>query len=193
MAACDTGKMVLFVWSVLWDLGVPQEAATLLYKDNGGCTAMGNARKPTPRTRHIDIKYFTLCEWVKHDLLLLDRIDTSINMADHLTKALSPTLFHRHADFLLGHVPPQYSPIYDNIVGTYKNHTVDMDKFIPQSFTTPITAAVARVCTPLWDDYAKSPWLSTIWHGFQSTIPMDSHLLYIADCGGVLPYRIVDS
>jgi hypothetical protein len=48
MAACDTSKMVLFVRNVLWDLGVPQEAATLLYKDNDGCTAMGNAQKPTP-------------------------------------------------------------------------------------------------------------------------------------------------
>jgi hypothetical protein len=32
-------------------------------------------------------------------------------MADHFTKALQPILFHRHADFLLGHVPPLYSPI----------------------------------------------------------------------------------
>jgi hypothetical protein len=48
MAAYDTGKMILFVRSVLWDLGIPQEAATVLYKDNDGCTAMGNAQKPTP-------------------------------------------------------------------------------------------------------------------------------------------------
>jgi hypothetical protein len=30
MAACDTGKMILFIRSVLWDLHVPQEVATLL-------------------------------------------------------------------------------------------------------------------------------------------------------------------
>ena len=30
MAAYDTGKMILFVRSVLWDLGIPQEAATTL-------------------------------------------------------------------------------------------------------------------------------------------------------------------
>jgi hypothetical protein len=45
MAACDTAKMVLFVRSVLWDLCIPQEAATTLYKDIDGCTAMGNAQK----------------------------------------------------------------------------------------------------------------------------------------------------
>ena len=43
MAAYDTGKMILFVRSVLWDLDIPQEAATVLYEDNDACTAMGNA------------------------------------------------------------------------------------------------------------------------------------------------------
>ncbi len=62
MAAYNTGKMILFVRSVLWDLGIPQEAATVLYEDNDACTAMGNAQKPTTRTRHMDIKYFLICE-----------------------------------------------------------------------------------------------------------------------------------
>jgi hypothetical protein len=55
MAACGIGCMSLFVHSILWDLDVPQEAASIAYKDNDGCTAMGNAQKPTTRTRHINI------------------------------------------------------------------------------------------------------------------------------------------
>ncbi len=58
MAAHDTEKMILFVRSILWDLGIPQEAATIMYEDNDACTAMGNAQKPTSRTRHMDIEYF---------------------------------------------------------------------------------------------------------------------------------------
>ncbi|EJK44797.1 hypothetical protein THAOC_36634, partial [Thalassiosira oceanica] len=96
---------------ILWDLGVPQIDATLLYEDNDACTAMANARKPTSRTRHMDIKYHVLCEWVDRDLLKLVRIDTSLNMADHHTKSLGPALFHRHNDYILGHVPPTYSPM----------------------------------------------------------------------------------
>jgi hypothetical protein len=64
------------------------------YKDNDGCTSMGNAQKPTPQTQHIDIKYFALCDWVERNLIILKRIDTSLNPADHLTKILTPTLFH---------------------------------------------------------------------------------------------------
>ncbi len=106
MAAYVTGKMILFIWSVLWDLGIPQEAASILYKDNDVCTAMGNAQKPTTQTRHMDKKYFSICDWVDHDLMYLDRIDTMINMAYHFTKGLTRDLFHRHANFLLGHIPP---------------------------------------------------------------------------------------
>ena len=48
MAAHDAGKMILFIRSIAWDLGIPQEAATVLYEDNDMCTAMGNAHKLTP-------------------------------------------------------------------------------------------------------------------------------------------------
>ena len=126
---------------------------------------MGNAQKPTPRTRHIDIKYFSLCKWVKHNLMLLERIDTSINMSDHMTKGFQTTLFHRHADFILGHVPPMYSPVYDSIIRTYINHTVDIKHFVPPSFTTPTTAAAARVHAPILSDYQHNPWLDIIGHG----------------------------
>jgi hypothetical protein len=137
MAAYDTGKMILFIRSVLWVLHVPQEAATVLFENNDGCTAMGNAQKPTPRTRHIDIKYFSLCEWVERNLMLLERINTSINMSDHMTKGLQTILFHRHANFILGHVLPMYSPVYESIVGTYTN-----PPSLPSSLLTATTAAV---------------------------------------------------
>jgi hypothetical protein len=94
MAACNVSCMCLYVRSILWDLNIPQEAATVAYQDNDGCTSMGNAQKPTPRTRHIVIKYFALCDWVERDLIIIERIDTSINTADHLTKILPHTLFH---------------------------------------------------------------------------------------------------
>jgi hypothetical protein len=89
MARYDTGKMILFIRSILWDLQVPEEATTVLFEDNDSCIAMGNAQKPTSRTRHIDIKYFTLCDWVERDLMLLERINTSINMSDSMTKRIT--------------------------------------------------------------------------------------------------------
>ena len=170
MSAYFTGKMILFVRSVLWDLGIPQEAATLLYEDNDACTAMANAQKPTPRTRHMDIKYFSLSEWVERDLMLLARIDTSINLADHFTKGLHSALFHRHADFILGHIPPAYSPVYRSIIGSYARNDAYLDKFVPSSFTTPTTAAAARVHAPLLSDYADNPWIPILGHGLYNPL-----------------------
>ena len=109
MGASDFGKMMLYIRSILWDLGVPQESASFLYEDNDACTAMAMAQKPTTRTRHMDIKFHALCEWVERDLIKLERIDTTINMADHFTKSLSPILFRRHTDYIMGRVPPNYS------------------------------------------------------------------------------------
>ena len=117
----------------------------------------GQLQKTSPRTRHIDIKHFSLCEWVERDLIILDRIDTTINMSEHLTKALQPLLFHRHSDFLLGHIPPTYSPVYSALVGSYSNTTIDVDKFTPHSFTTIHTATAARIYAPMKEDYADSP------------------------------------
>ena len=109
MGASDFGKMMLYIRSILWDLGVPQESASFLYEDNDACTAMVNAQKPTTRTRHMDIKFHALCEWVERDLIKLERIDTTINMADHFSKSLSPILFRRHTDYIMGRVPPNYA------------------------------------------------------------------------------------
>ena len=105
--------MLLYMRSILWDLNVPQEAASWLYEDNYACTAMANVQKPTSCTQHMDIKYHVLCEWVELDLIVLERVDTTINKADHFTKILSRVLFHRHIDYIMGHVPPEYSPAYE--------------------------------------------------------------------------------
>jgi hypothetical protein len=165
MGAYNTGKMILFVRSILRDLHKPQEAAIVLYEDNDGCTAMVNAKKPTLRTRHMDIKYLSLCKWVDRDLVCLERIDTSINMADHLTKNLTHTLFHCHADYLLGHVPPAYSPIYQPAIGTYTDSFHTSEMYVPESFTTPLCVTASRVHAPLPSDYAGNPWLIVLLHG----------------------------
>jgi hypothetical protein len=172
MVACDVGRMSLFIRSVLWDLDIPQKAATIAYKDNDGCTAMGNAQKPTARTHHINIKYFAFFDWVERDLLRLERIDTSINISDHLTKALTRILFHRHADYLLGHIPPKYLPVYNHAISTYTDNNKDYnryapeslyDRYVPESFTAHTTAAAAQVCASHLVDI-RGNWLRILWH-----------------------------
>ena len=88
MEATVAGRMSLYIRSIMWDLEIPQEAATILHEDSDGTTAMVNAGKPTSRSRHIGIKYYAIQEWVERDLIILQRINTAINIADHYTKPL---------------------------------------------------------------------------------------------------------
>ena len=149
MEATDMGKMALFVRSILWDLGVPQCAATVLYEDNDAATAMANAQKPTTRTRHMDIKYKVLAEWVERDLIKLERVNTTLNCADHFTKQLGPLLFQRHVDYIMGHVPPQYSSTFQRIHELLarpkpRRDTVDLSEPLD---SRPVVATTARLTT----------------------------------------------
>lgn len=165
ISASDTGKVLLYIRSILYDLGVPQDAATIAYEDNDACTAMANAQKPTSRTRHIDTRLHALCEWVERDLIKLERVDTARNMADHFTKQLTPTLFNRHVDYILGKIPPHYSDTYKNItelLTRVKPLTPKKKDLTKSSSITPLTsalpnipetAAAAKVYTTLYDTW----------------------------------------
>lgn len=153
MGASDFGKLLLYVRSILWDLGIPQHAASILYEDNDACTAMAMAQKPTSRTRHMDIKYHVICEWVEQDLLKLNRIDTTINLADLFTKSLGPTLFYRHTDYVLGHTPPHYSPqfcptpvVTHTLTTTPSPNTPTIENMLVNTAT--VWSAIAR--NPFW-------------------------------------------
>ena len=107
-AACDAGKCILYVRSILDEINVPQDNATTLYIDNNGALLMGNAQKPTRRTRHMDLKKFALLDWIKKDLLIMKRIKTSDNSSDAMTKQTGRQLFHRHFDLIMGRIKPDY-------------------------------------------------------------------------------------
>jgi hypothetical protein len=79
----------------------------------------------------------------------MERIDTSINMADNFTKGLQQAIFHCHTDFLLGHIPPKYSLVYQSLIRTYTDNYMDIDHIVPKSFTTSITARFARTHAPI--------------------------------------------
>ena len=100
----------------------------------------------------MDIKYNALCEWVEHDLLKLERVDTSVNMADIFTKQLGPTLFNRHVDYLLGHVHPQYSACFKRVyeMAFSGEKLAPGAPTIPTAITTHPAAAAAAKFFATW-------------------------------------------
>ena len=108
-AACEAAKSILYVRSILQEIGLEQEDATTLYIDNNGALLMADAKQPTKRTRHMDIKHFKIQEWVEMDLITMKRVHTSDNRSDVFTKALTPKLFYRHMDRVMGRIIPPYA------------------------------------------------------------------------------------
>ena len=111
-AACEAGKAILYIRSILQEIKIPQNEATTLFIDNNGALLMANAQQPTRRTRHMDIKHFALLDWVERDLLVLKRINTTDNYSDSMTKSLGRQLHYRHTDYILGKVIPTYAAAY---------------------------------------------------------------------------------
>ena len=108
VAACKAGKLSLYLRSILSQLGLEPNNATQLYKDNAAAIAMANAKRPTRRTQHLDMKHFALLDWAETDQIILSAISTHNNPADGMTKALGSQLFSRHSATLLGKHKPNY-------------------------------------------------------------------------------------
>lgn len=109
-ALAEAGKIALYIRSILNELGIDQQHATPIFEDNQGCLFMAEARKPTKKTRHIEIRHYAILDWIEQDLINVKKIHTSDNAADTLNKTLSGTLFHRHNDTLMGNRQPQGLP-----------------------------------------------------------------------------------
>jgi len=106
-----TGKKVIYVRAVMKEFGFPQEAPSPIFGDNLSSIMMANNIRPTDRTRHMDIRWFALQEWIHVDKdIIVIHISGIVNPADALTKALSWLKHHRHMSRAMGHLGSPFAP-----------------------------------------------------------------------------------
>jgi hypothetical protein len=111
-AASEAGKTILYLRSILQELGFSQYLPTVMFEDNTGALHMANAQQPTCRTRHMDTKYLALQDWVEHDQVELAQIRTANNIRDAFTKALGRIKFYEQTDVIMGQRIPLYVPTW---------------------------------------------------------------------------------
>eukprot|EP00957_Ditylum_brightwellii_P018657 1401522-Ditylum_brightwellii.AAC.1 len=70
------------------ELKMNQEGSTMTFEDSTAAIMMANANKPNGRTRHINISYSTVQEWVKKGDIKLAYIRSIANQLDSFNKAL---------------------------------------------------------------------------------------------------------
>ncbi|MCO5555506.1 hypothetical protein L7F22_009051 [Adiantum nelumboides] len=83
--------MVECIWLIrlMVDLGVGQDTANTIYTDSQSALAV--ARNPVfdARTKHIEVHYHYVKEWLSTGDINLVYVPTQNNLADFFTKALS--------------------------------------------------------------------------------------------------------
>ena len=79
----------------------------------------------------MDIKYFSLGEWVERDLIKLERVNMDLNIADHYIKQLGPLFFRQHTDYIMGHVPPTYTKCFQQVYTALKERSAPKTKSAP--------------------------------------------------------------
>ena len=69
IAVAEDRKNILYLHTIMQEIGLEQAKANILYKDNQGVLLMAQAEQPTQCTKHIDIKHFALQQWVERSIL----------------------------------------------------------------------------------------------------------------------------
>ena len=105
-AAVSAANEALWIKQLLEDLGIKQESI-ILYEDNEACIALTKNPQDHKRTKHIQVKYHVIRQYVQEGLIKLVYCPTKNQLADIFTKGVSGNLldacltklgFHRQGE-----------------------------------------------------------------------------------------------
>ena len=104
IATYDGAKTAKYLRYVLKDLRYKQVGRTEIHIDNlAALKIINDNQAPTIRTRHLDIRFFSLQDWRLNNEISMVHIAGVLNMSDDLTKPLAYCLHARHCRRMMGH------------------------------------------------------------------------------------------
>jgi len=95
VAASEVAREIVWIRSMLHELGLTQEEPTTIWEDNNSCIAMANNPDLQDRSKHVDVKYHYVREQVGKNVIKFERVNTKEQVADTLTKALEKKSFEK--------------------------------------------------------------------------------------------------
>ena len=97
MAASEAAKEGLQLKTLYNVFNQPENQLTtiIIHEDNEGCIKIGRNPELHPRTKHIDIRYHFLREYIIAGNINLNKISNFDQIADALIKALPKNTFER--------------------------------------------------------------------------------------------------
>ena len=105
IATFDAGKIANYLRLVLLQLGYSQGNLIEIHIDNQSALLIVNQNSsPTSCTRHMDIRYFAIQDWVHEDKsIIMKWIPGPLNFSDAETKPLGYVLHAWHCRRMMGH------------------------------------------------------------------------------------------
>ena len=102
ISAAHCAAEVAFLRKLAQELGFTQVSPTVIYEDNNGCIALGNSGHFKGRSRHIDLRYMFLTDYIARDLVKFERVDSKSQISDIGTAPRPWPVFQRHRPVLYG-------------------------------------------------------------------------------------------
>jgi len=99
MAIIEVVKEAIWLHGLLKDLGVGQKQLEL-YSDSQSAINLAKNQVFQARTKHIDIRYHFVREILEEEEIVLQKIHTTNNPADMLTKVVTRAKFEHCLDFV---------------------------------------------------------------------------------------------
>jgi hypothetical protein len=94
VAASDTAREIVWMRSFLEDIGYKQQTSTL-FVDSSVAMQMATTEGHHDRSKHINVKHHYIREMIEQHVITLEKVDTSDNEADILTKPLTAQQFNK--------------------------------------------------------------------------------------------------
>ena len=96
IALSEAAKEVKFVYQVLESMGIKVKMPIVIKVDNVGAMFMAENVNTSARTRHVDIRYQYVREFIVDGFVKVIFVKTDNNLADDFTKNVNGDTFERH-------------------------------------------------------------------------------------------------
>jgi hypothetical protein len=122
VALSEAAKEIKFVVQVLETIGVKVKLPIIIRVDNVGAIFMSENVSTSSRTRHVDIRYNYVREYVEEGFVKIIFVKSAENISDGFTKNITGTLYDAHVKEFMSERDSLRTTDYSPMLKTRKDH-----------------------------------------------------------------------
>ena len=104
VALSEAAKEIKFVVQVMETIGIKAKIPIIVRVDNVGAIFMSENVSTSSRTRHVDIRYHYVREFVEDGFIKITFVKSEENIADGFTKNITGSLYDAHTQELMAEI-----------------------------------------------------------------------------------------